>query len=559
MKKEMLGKTFGYWSFLLIIIISLITLFSFYELEPGFTNSNTISGLATFSLKPETAVGVQGVPLRLDILANGAVDLVGVQISITYNPAVLSFVSVVEGNFLNNNGSSTIFLNTLNASQSGLIKDIAIVRIGGGANGNGLIAAVHFNAIATGNSNLSFSNILLSDSLGNPITGSTLINGTVTIAPFVDYDDDGVPDAIDKCNNTGFNRTQVGRYGCPLPVFIGYTPEMTTNFSDVDLLNFSDFKIGIKDTGQINFGSHYFRLLYPNNNSVNLNNIIVFQPGKVIVNSNLFPALNKSATVIIYNITGISNPVIYRDGSVCTFCIINNVRSANVTFTVPHFTEYSVQEGYYCGDTFCSALESCSSCSADCGSCGGGGGGGGGSGGGGGGGGGDGAIFVCNQEWQCSSWSQCANNWQTRECNLIRVSQHTQNSPCPSISEPLASAQRCNILPAVQQSAQIKEQQKKAEKEIKKVIDRLEYAEAKRLNKVPRRWFAGGVTGLLLIIAIMIVLIKLKKSPIEGNAKHGIASYVKTMRKLGKSDTEIRQSLEKVGWEKYYIDSALKK
>jgi len=69
--------------------------------------------------------------------------------------------------------------------------------------------------------------------------------------------------------------------------------------------------------------------------------------------------------------------------------------------------------------------------------------GGGGSSGGGGGGGGGGAFYVCNQEWKCGEWSDCVNGAQSRECNLVKVKQHTQNTTCPSINKAPETGKKC--------------------------------------------------------------------------------------------------------------------
>jgi len=62
----------------------------------------------------------------------------------------------------------------------------------------------------------------------------------------------------------------------------------------------------------------------------------------------------------------------------------------------------------------------------------------------GGGGGGGSAFYVCNQEWKCNEWSSCINEAQSRLCSLEKVPQHSQPSQCPSISNPLLTARRCN-------------------------------------------------------------------------------------------------------------------
>jgi hypothetical protein len=77
---------------------------------------------------------------------------------------------------------------------------------------------------------------------------------------------------------------------------------------------------------------------------------------------------------------------------------------------------------YYCGDMNCNHNETCSTCSSDCGSCsvGGiiGGRGGGGSGG-----------DSCRSDWECSAWTKCFNNKQTRVCNDTNRCRNPTNIP----------------------------------------------------------------------------------------------------------------------------------
>jgi len=75
----------------------------------------------------------------------------------------------------------------------------------------------------------------------------------------------------------------------------------------------------------------------------------------------------------------------------------------------------------------------------------GGGGGSSGGGGGGGGGGGAGAFYVCNNDWQCTSWTTCSNGRQTRSCTFVKVAQHTQNSQCPEASKRPLNSRTCEV------------------------------------------------------------------------------------------------------------------
>jgi len=50
-----------------------------------------------------------------------------------------------------------------------------------------------------------------------------------------------------------------------------------------------------------------------------------------------------------------------------------------------------------------------------------------------GGGGGGGVFYICNMDWSCTEWSACEGVWETRECDFVKVLQHTQSEECPTI------------------------------------------------------------------------------------------------------------------------------
>ena len=158
-----------------ILVLILILVFKLPEYIP-------LLGKATLLLQIPSPRIDAGSQLKLDILADGVADLAGVQMSIVYNPSVLKYVSTAEGNFLNQNGAAqTFFLNTINTLRPDVVDNIAIVKVGNGVSGNGIIATVYFNATAAGYSDLTFNGVLLSDSNGNPISAG-IINTNVSIA-----------------------------------------------------------------------------------------------------------------------------------------------------------------------------------------------------------------------------------------------------------------------------------------------------------------------------------------------------------------------------------------
>jgi hypothetical protein len=85
----------------------------------------------------------------------------------------------------------------------------------------------------------------------------------------------------------------------------------------------------------------------------------------------------------------------------------------------------------WCGDGSCNNGETCETCPADCGTCSSG------NGGGGGGGGGGYTPPVCTPDWECSSWSQCIDGTQTRECLDVNECDSEEGKP--------AEEQSCGI------------------------------------------------------------------------------------------------------------------
>jgi len=148
--------------------------------------------------------------------------------------------------------------------------------------------------------------------------------------------------------------------------FDGHTTDFNRNN-----LTFEGITLEISDHGRINLRGEV------NVTAVDLDSFVGIEDRKVYINSSLVPVLNRSARITFYHVT-LADPVILKDGLPCPICE-NISLGENVSFDVPHFTEYSlataaVEEEESGGDS------------------GGGGGGSGGSGGSGGGGGGGGSF-----------------------------------------------------------------------------------------------------------------------------------------------------------------------
>jgi hypothetical protein len=134
------------------------------------------------------------------------------------------------------------------------------------------------------------------------------------------------------------------------------------------------------------------------------------------ISSGSIPEFNKSANITLYSIN-FTSPRIMEDGNECADeCKIISYENGSLTFNVTHFTNYSVDESPYCGDTQCNGAEDCASCALDCGSCASPGAGGGGGGSGGGGNAPKKEEEPCVPNWLCYSWGTCVSYQQTRKC-----------------------------------------------------------------------------------------------------------------------------------------------
>ena len=99
----------------------------------------------------------------------------------------------------------------------------------------------------------------------------------------------------------------------------------------------------------------------------------------------------------------------------CPDCKVISYMKDTFSFSVPHFTTYSLfawaSYSGYCGDGLCSLYESCHDCKNDCGECkdepddepGTG-------------------IGPCEELWVCSGWSECNElNLRERECMDVNL------------------------------------------------------------------------------------------------------------------------------------------
>jgi hypothetical protein len=124
-----------------------------------------------------------GDTFAVDVDVTGITDLYAFQFDLSFDPTLLSAVSVTEGDFLPSGGTTFFIPGTID-NVGGTVSANADTLIGAipGVTGDGMLAEFEFTALAVGTSTLSFANEILLDSSLNDITADTTFeNGSVTV------------------------------------------------------------------------------------------------------------------------------------------------------------------------------------------------------------------------------------------------------------------------------------------------------------------------------------------------------------------------------------------
>jgi hypothetical protein len=143
-------------------------------------------------------------------------------------------------------------------------------------------------------------------------------------------------------------------------------------------------------------GAIFFVDEYLNFEGLDFDSFIQIKEKTISVDTTALPGLNESAILHFYDV-GYISPKILRDGKECSECSQVSYSEGILVVKVPHFSEYTVVEGYIppapagdVGDT-------------------------------GGGGGGRGSSFSLTTcvPWKCSDWSICEEGKKTRVCTEV--------------------------------------------------------------------------------------------------------------------------------------------
>lgn len=115
-------------------------------------------------------------------------------------------------------------------------------------------------------------------------------------------------------------------------------PGLTTNLSQINVVNVTNFVVDNPNYGTINF-SESLDL----SSGADIDSYINISFNKISLDSSNLPSLNKQARLKLYNLT-FNNPEILKDNSVCSSCTKESYSSGTLTFNVPGFSVYSARE-----------------------------------------------------------------------------------------------------------------------------------------------------------------------------------------------------------------------
>jgi hypothetical protein len=141
------------------------------------------SAAPILSLQPSATTVAEGASVSLDVAISGVDDLYAFEFDLGFDPAFLSATGITEGSFLAAAGS-TFFIPGMIDNPGGTVTFTAASLLAAipGVSGSGTLATVNFTALAPGGSPVNLFNVVLLDSTLSGITGTTSLNGSVTVA-----------------------------------------------------------------------------------------------------------------------------------------------------------------------------------------------------------------------------------------------------------------------------------------------------------------------------------------------------------------------------------------
>lgn len=141
------------------------------------------------SLFPENATTNNADPVTVAVTVNEVVDLGSFQFSLNFDPQVATVTSVSEGSFIGSTGRTIAPLSPVIDNLAGTVT-YGVFSFGSqaGPDGSGTLATLTFTPVAAGTGNISFSDIILTDTQGTTFDatagdGTLTVEGAVTPTP----------------------------------------------------------------------------------------------------------------------------------------------------------------------------------------------------------------------------------------------------------------------------------------------------------------------------------------------------------------------------------------
>jgi hypothetical protein len=139
---------------------------------------------ASLSLQPPATAVQVGGSFSVQLNVSGASNLYGWQVDVSFDPSVIHALSTSEGTFLSSGGFTTFFSNGTLNNTLGLVDNMLATRLGSvpGANGNGLLATLNFQAVGPGVSSITLGNVVLASPSGGSLPLGGLSGASVSVA-----------------------------------------------------------------------------------------------------------------------------------------------------------------------------------------------------------------------------------------------------------------------------------------------------------------------------------------------------------------------------------------
>jgi len=139
--------------------------------------------IPTVTFEPVSQEASLGDSFYLDVVVKDVEDLYGFQFQLSFDPEIVEAVSLVEGDFLSTGGSTYFKAGEIDNTAGTIDWTYGLLLDGvPGVSGSGSLTTLNFNAIGSGTTLLTLSNVKLVDSSSQEITCG-VEDGSVTVIP----------------------------------------------------------------------------------------------------------------------------------------------------------------------------------------------------------------------------------------------------------------------------------------------------------------------------------------------------------------------------------------